>query len=253
MSDSWKDKLAAIKAKHSAPASVPSQAVPVSDSKDKLLECEGCPALVKVLHTIKSKNGKESRLCKTCFDASFNLPPIVPGDMSQPQTPTEQVVEADRRLANGIVEAQKYVKAESLLTEDVLSATIDRERFMEIFTNKINAFCIGKTRQEIEDCIIQDHIALFDTRAGIQAMLAYRAELLKDETAEERAKALKEDWLYKPIKTRATASPKAKAERAAKDKAPRVSPLDSMRQAMLNKGMDPAEVEKRLAAFKGME
>ena len=242
----WREKLAAIKAKQ-AGAVLPISELPVVPTNilnDKpLLTCEACPNTVKTLHKFKTMN-----LCKTCYDKELNLPPIVPGDMGQPQTVTEQFIEADRRLGNAVVgeAAAKFVNAESLLTEEVLSTTIDRERFMEIFSTKVNQYCIGKNRQEIEDAIVKDHIMLFDIRAGIQAMLAYRTELLKDETAEERAKALKEDWLYKPAKTRATAS-KPKAEKKEK-----ISPLESMRKMLVDAGLPEAEVEARMKKFQGI-
>jgi hypothetical protein len=88
---------------------------------------------------------------------------------------------------------------------------------------------------------------LFDKRTGIQAKLAYRSELLKDATAEERAKRLKDDWLFKPNK-KATVNGEKKAPGPKKAK-PAFDPAAAMRAALKAKGLSDEKIAERLAKF----
>ena len=131
---------------------------------------------------------------------------------------------------------------------------MDPERFKEVYINVINQECIGRNRAQIEESIRKDHEMLFDKRAGIQAKLAFRQELLKSASAEERAAALKEDWLVKPLRAKA-ASAKAKSESSKSSGQPRakIDPIESMRKALLAKGMSPEKVERKIKDFQGMD
>ena len=232
------------------------ESVPSSAPEDKLLECEACDNRVKTLHKLKSNNGKVSNLCKKCYDENLELPPIVPGDMSQPQNVTEQFMEADRRFAQGVIdrkfvkETEKVLNSEKLLTEDLLEGSMDPAKFREVFMNVIKQECIGKSRAEIEESIRRDHEMLFDKRAGIQAKLSFRTELLKSESAEARAAALKEDWLVKPLKQKAE---KSKAAKAAGQKREKIDPIESMRKGLFAKGYSAEKVEKAIKVFLGTD
>jgi hypothetical protein len=164
---------------------------------------------------------------------------IVPGDMGKPQNEVEALVESDRQFATLVVDenieaaSDKMLNAEALFSESLAEKSLDRDRFKAVYMNTVKIRCNGLTLEQVEENIRRDHDVLFDTRTGIQAQLAYRAELLKDATAEERAKRLKDDWLFKPakkvaeVKTKSSAGPK----KAAYD------PAAAIRNTMMSKAI----------------
>ena len=161
---------------------------------------------------------------------------IVPGDMSKPQNEVEALVESDRQFAVQVVDenieaaSDKMLNAEALFSESMAEKSMDRERFKAVYMNTVKVECAGLTLDQIENSIRQDHEVLFDKRTGIQAKLAYRAELLKDATAEERAKRLKDDWLFKPAKKVA----ESKSAKPKSTKAP-FDPEAAIRATMMEK------------------
>ena len=167
---------------------------------------------------------------------------IVPGDMGKPQNITEALVESDRQFSTKVVDGNieeatdKMLNAEALFSESLAEKSMDRDRFKAVYMNTVKTECAGLTLDQIEQSIRLDHEILFDKRTGIQAKLAYRAELLKDETAERRAKALKDDWLFKPAKK--VSEPRvAKAGVSGKAKKEAVeSAEDSIRRTAMEKG-----------------
>lgn len=177
---------------------------------------------------------------------------IVPGDPSKPQNEVERLVEADRQFAKNVVEksgvedvqrdSERVLNAEALFDEIVNDKLADRERFKLVFINTIQQDCAGKSLDEIEASIRRDHEMLFDTRTGIQAKLAYRSELLKDATAEERAKRLKDDWLFKPSK-KVAAPTKAKST-SDEPKAPKTKKTKFDAMAEIRKSLTEAVREK---------
>jgi hypothetical protein len=172
---------------------------------------------------------------------------IIPGDMSKPQNITEALVESDRQFSTKVIDGtieeatDKMLNAEALFSESLAEKSMDRERFKAVYMNTVKTECAGLTLDQIEQSIRLDHEILFDKRTGIQAKLAYRAELLKDETAERRAKALKDDWLFKPAKKVATeGSGRAKSSGPKK---PAFDPEEAIRK--------PAEAKGRAKGLTG--
>lgn len=182
---------------------------------------------------------------------------IVPGDMGKPQNEIEALVEADRQFSKEVVNSNveaatdKMLNAEMLFTESLAEKSMDRERFKAVFINTVQAECAGLTLEEIEESIRRDHEMLFDKRTGIQAKLAYRAELLKDATAEERAKRLKDDWLFKPNKKTAEEKKASGTSGASKSKKPAFDPAAAMRATLTArfkaKGLSDEEVKAKVA------
>ena len=166
---------------------------------------------------------------------------IVPGDMSKPQNEIEALVESDRQFSTKVVEGNieeatdKMLNAEALFSESLAEKSMDRDRFKAVYMNTVKTECAGLTLDQIEQSIRLDHEILFDKRTGIQAKLAYRAELLKDETAERRAKALKDDWLFKPAKKVSESSSKPRTASASPKKTVE-SAEESIRRTAMEKG-----------------
>jgi len=174
---------------------------------------------------------------------------VVPGDMGKPQNELEALVEADRQFAGKVSdshveqESDKVLHAETLFTEMLAEKSMDRERFKSVFINTVQSECAGLTLDQIEESIRRDHEVLFDKRTGIQAKLAYRAELLKDATAEERAKRLKDDWLFKPAKQVA----KASAPKSSGPKKPAFDPAAAIKASLKAKGLSDEAIAQRMA------
>ena len=166
---------------------------------------------------------------------------IVPGDMSKPQNEIEALVESDRQFSTKVVEGNieeatdKMLNAEALFSESLAEKSMDRDRFKAVYMNTVKTECAGLTLDQIEQSIRLDHEILFDKRTGIQAKLAYRAEILKDETAERRAKALKDDWLFKPAKKVSESSSKPRTASASPKKTVE-SAEESIRRTAMEKG-----------------
>jgi hypothetical protein len=138
-------------------------------------------------------------------------------------------------VIDGTIEeaTDKMLNAEALFSESLAEKSMDRERFKAVYMNTVKTECAGLTLDQIEQSIRLDHEILFDKRTGIQAKLAYRAELLKDESAERRAKALKDDWLFKPAKkVAAEGSGKPRAKGPKKEA---FDPEAAMRAGMMEK------------------
>jgi len=174
---------------------------------------------------------------------------VVPGDMGAPQNELEALVEADRKFAGKVndnhveQESDKVLHAETLYTEMLAEKSMDRERFKSVFINTVQSECAGLTLDQIEESIRRDHEVLFDKRTGIQAKLAYRAELLKDATAEERAKRLKDDWLFKPAKAVAkSAAPKSTGPKKAA-----FDPAAAIKASLKAKGLTDEAIAQRMA------
>lgn len=203
---------------------------------------------------VVTKEDLERAEIKTENNGNKTLPQIVPGDLGTPQNELEQNIEADRVLARKVQEegvekhTDKALNSEALLSESLMEHSMDRERFKKVFINTVQLKCAGKTIDEIEEILIRDHEMLFDLRTGIQAELAYRAELMKDMDAQERAERMKMDFLFKPAKEAKAA--REKAERSSKPKT-QMSMVDRMRAAMKAKGLDEAVINERLKMFEG--
>jgi hypothetical protein len=181
---------------------------------------------------------------------------IVPGDMAHPQNQLEADVEAERALMRAAADpedvekaSEKTLNAEALFTESLAEKSMDRDRFKAVFINTVQQECAGLTLDQIEESIRRDHEMLFDKRTGIQAKLAYRAELLKDATAEERAKRLKDDWLFKPNKKAAASSNGESKPKSSKTKSAPFDPAAAMKKALKAKGLSDEEITARLAKF----
>lgn len=181
-------------------------------------------------------------------------------DMGQPQNELEQLVEEDRQFGRKVIdenlekldpkEIEKSIDAEALYNENVSTVEMDeykKERFKDIYISTIQTSCLGKTLDEIDEMLNIRHWAIFDARSGMQAMFAYRKELMKDEDAEKRAQRMKSDKLFKPPKD--AVSYKAKA---AKEKKPKKSMEELMVDAMRAKGLSEEVIKQRLAKFKGI-
>jgi len=186
------------------------------------------------------------------------LPPLSPvagGPLGvESLTPLEADIEADRTLALKVTDenvekaSEKMLTAEALFTESLAEKSMDRDRFKAVFINTVQQECAGLTLEQIEDSIRRDHEVLFDKRTGIQAKLAYRSELLKDATAEERAKRLKDDWLFKPAKKVAAEKTTGTSAKTASKK-PAFDPAAAMRTALKAQGKTDEQVKTALAKF----
>lgn len=206
------------------------------------------------LNSIKAGFGTKAPVIEQ--KPAINLHPeveIVPGDMGKPQNELEALVEADRKFAGKVAdthveqESDKVLHAETLYTEMLAEKSMDRERFKSVFINTVQSECAGLTLDAIEESIRRDHEVLFDKRTGIQAKLAYRAELLKDATAEERAKRLKDDWLF-PKKQLSQSSPKtATSSKSSGPKKPAFDPAAAIKASLKAKGLSDEAIAQRMA------
>jgi hypothetical protein len=179
---------------------------------------------------------------------------IVPGDMGKPQNELEALVEADRQFSHKVAdthveqESDKVLHAETLYTEMLAEKSMDRERFKSVFINTVQSECAGLTLDQIEESIRRDHEVLFDKRTGIQAKLAYRAELLKDATAEERAKRLKDDWLFPKKQLSQSSSPKtSSSSKSSASKKPAFDPAAAIKASLKAKGLSDEAIAQRMA------
>ena len=248
----FKARLAALKAKanihpHGADLRKPSEApLPPMDATDEKIA------------KWDEEDADEKAKGKTFPDSVQ----IVPGDMGKPQNELEAMVEADRQIvkkAESDVEAasDKMLNAEALFTESLAEKSMDRDRFKAVFINTVQQECAGLTLDQIEESIRRDHEMLFDKRTGIQAKLAYRAELLKDATAEDRAKRLKDDWLFKPAKKVKAETTATGEKKASGPKKPAFDPGAAMRATLtakfkkqgLSDDVVKAKVAEQLARF----
>ena len=169
-------------------------------------------------------------------------------------TPLEADIEADRTLALKVTDenvekaSEKMLTAEALFTESLAEKSMDRDRFKAVFINTVQQECAGLTLEQIEDSIRRDHEVLFDKRTGIQVKLAYRSELLKDATAEERAKRLKDDWLFKPAKKVAAEKTTGTSAKTTSKK-PAFDPAAAMRAALKAQGKTDEQIKTALSKF----
>lgn len=181
-----------------------------------------------------------------------------------PLTQLEKDIDADRKVGQKAIDAleSEAIFSENQYLADQFKDTDKKEQFKKIFTQVVQQSCLGKTIDEIDEMLREHHEMLFDTRSGIQALFAFRKELLKDVTADERAKRLKDDWLHKPSKravTEGRAKPKVKTERSVsstdepKARKQKFTMFETMRNGLMTmKGMTKEEAEARLKA-KGIE
>jgi len=187
-------------------------------------------------------------------DGRLSRSEIVPGDMGKPQNELEALIEDDRKFMHKVAdthveqESDKVLHAETLYTEMLAEKSMDRERFKSVFINTVQSECAGLTLDQIEESIRRDHEVLFDKRTGIQAKLAYRAELLKDATAEERAKRLKDDWLF-PKKQLSQASTKSasSSSKSSGPKKPAFDPAAAIKASLKAKGLSDEAIAQRMA------
>lgn len=174
------------------------------------------------------------------------------------KTPAE--TQAEKRiveLADGVNEQQDLEKrsqivlnAEAMFYEMIDSKIEDTESYRQVFMRTIDDVA-GKqlSLDAIKERIVAAHKVLFDTRGEVQALLAYRAEMLKDASAEEQKRRMKEDFAF-PVSRggngKAASPKKAKSPKASFD------PFAAMRQAgidaLLAKGVPLEKAQKLVAA-----
>lgn len=175
----------------------------------------------------------------------------VKGDMGTPQTRLEALIEADRKFEKNVIHdelekaTEKALNAEALFMEMMAERELDNEEFKQAYIAGVQSG-IGKTLDEVEEMLRERNKLLFNMRGGIQGLLGLRANLLKDATAERRAQALKEDFLYKPAKKEKAAA------KAAKTKSEPISMIEKMRIALKASGkFTDEQIEQKLKAFEG--
>jgi hypothetical protein len=171
------------------------------EQKDELIECEACPNKIKESQVVTIKmNGNTAKVCKQCAETHQKEYAL-----QQAHIEAEKARKSGERAKEDIEkETEHVVDVDALYTESLAASTTDAERFRKIFTNTIQQKCLGHSVEEIQEMLREAHEVLFDVRAGIQGMLAYRKQLLKDATSEEREKILKSDWLHKPTRIEKT-------------------------------------------------
>lgn len=175
-----------------------------------------------------------------------------PKDMTEAEIGA-QVIEQEKLVQKSDV----VLNAEALFYELSGDQTVDdREVFKQVFIARING-ALGLNLDQIRDQILAAHQVIYNERIGIQALLAYRAELLKDASSEEREKRLKEDFKFKPAKTPKAGNGEVKEKKAKSDK--KEDPFAQMRRTMIDKfkakGKTAEEAaalaDKKIAALKG--
>ena len=223
----WKSRLAAMKVKAvsvnaKTPPSVPPAEAPVHSSKDEK--------------------------------------PVI---TAEPPTPPDAAA-----IGNAVIEQEALVKksdivlnAEALFYELNGDQTVDdREVFKQVFIARING-ALGLNLDQIRDQILAAHQVIYNERIGIQALIAYRSELLKDVSSDELQKRLKEDFKFKPAKTAKAGSGEGKESKAKGEKKKAEDPFAQMRRTMIDKFVQKGKTreeatalaDKKIAALKGDE
>lgn len=144
------------------------------------------------------------------------------------------------------------LNAEALFIETFGEKSEDRdELFKKVFASKISEV-VGLNLDEIRDKILDAQRVIYDSRVGIQAWLAYRGEVLKDASSEERQKRLKEDFQFKAPKV-----DKGNGRTTSATKKQKFDPLAAMKKTLIDKFMSKglsladatAKADKKLADF----
>jgi len=200
--------------------------------------------------------------------AAMKIKAVAPKQDKTPSSvPTEKLPhqvhdEAEAKIGKAQIEQEELkrqsdvvLNAEALFIESLGERSDDRdELFKTTFVNKIQEV-VGLNLDEIRDRILAAQRVIYDNRVGIQAWLAYRGEVLKEASSEERQKRLKEDFAFKAPKTaKANGSPKSSKGSVKKEK---FDPFAAMKRTLIekfvSKGMSladaTAKAEKKVAAF----
>ena len=184
--------------------------------------------------------------------------PVVDVEESRPKDAIELGIKA---IEQDELEKQTQVilNNDSSYYEQMSENLDSRERFKSVFMSSINEN-IGLNLDELRDKIKAMHEMLFDQRTGIQALMALRQDKLKDASADEREKRMKEDFAIKMPKKSGNGEVKVRAKSGVKTKSEqKEDPYVQMKRTMVDKlilkGKTKEEAnaiaDKKIAALKG--